>query len=92
MKWIIRLLGLRGSWKWACRQLMKGHVVYPLRATGAVQYALDDEHQKRLLWRFGNNDEWQNANFFLRDQLRTDWVVMTPRTHHPAADQGEGSE
>jgi hypothetical protein len=74
--WLIRLVrffGLRGSWKWACKQMDAGKIIRPSTATGYVEYRLDLEGQRRLQWRFGG--EWENANFFLRDQEDTDWIL-----------------
>ena len=76
MKWFIRLFGLRGSWKWACRQLDKGLEIRPQSATGCVRYRLDLENQRRLEWWFGS---WENANFFLSHLERTDWELVGDR-------------
>ena len=78
---LVRLLGLPGSWAWACRQMERGAIVRPRSATGAVRYKLDHEGQRRLMWTFQRDKSqyrWETANFFLRDQESTDWEVVTP--------------
>jgi hypothetical protein len=81
---LVRWLGLPGSWTWACRQLDNGAIIRPASATGAVQYRLDTEAQRRLEWRFGEGDKWVNANFFLNNRDRTDWVVVPPNVEGEA--------
>lgn len=80
MNWIIRFFGLKGSWRWACRQMKKGRIVRPKSATGTVRYKLDNEWQGRILWAFpprtdinGQNAEWEDAKIFMIDLYRTDW-------------------
>jgi len=86
-KWFIRFFGLKGSWRWACRQMDKGHMVYrasdycgePGNAREPVKYRLDGENQRRIQWMFllrlSNDYEWENANIFLSDFECTDWAV-----------------
>ena len=78
IKWFIRFFGLKGSWRWACRQLDKGYIVYRTTDTGAAKYKLDNEGQRRIQWVFAHNSdnaEWKNANIFLADFECTDWAV-----------------
>lgn len=80
MNWIIRFFGLKGSWKWACKQMERGEWVRPAHATGSVKYRIDNETQGRIVWTFkrepiGNKD-WGNANIFLSDFDATDWVCV----------------
>jgi hypothetical protein len=81
VKSVVRLFGLRGRWKWACRQMMAGHVVRRSSVLGAVRYRLDTEGQRRLEWSFHRlADEtcWENAYFFLYDQEATDYEIVPP--------------
>jgi hypothetical protein len=82
MKAIIRLLGLKGSWKWACRQLEKGHVIYRATDTGYCKYKLDNEDQRRIQWCFLDFFEcgksqagWEDAKIFLSDFECTCWEI-----------------
>ena len=80
-KWLIRVLGLRGSWSWACRQMDQGAIVRPAGATGSVKYKLDDLTNRRILWSFDREPpkerrDWDGCNIFLSDFERTDWVVV----------------
>jgi len=74
---IIRLFGLKGSFKWACKQMANGKIVKPKNATGTVKYCFDKENQKRLLWTFDRYFyQWSNANFFYSDMMSIDWVLV----------------
>ena len=77
MKYFIRLFGLPGSWKWACRQMKKGHMIRPRSASGTIKFKLDDEGQGRILWSFARypteRADWDSANIFLSDFEATDW-------------------
>ena len=77
---IIRFFGLKGSWKWACRQMDKGHIIKQKSATGSVKYKLDHESQRRIVWSFypPKDNRWENANIFLSDFEATDWVLWLP--------------
>jgi len=81
VKSVVRLFGLRGSWKWACRQMMAGHVVRRRSSTGSVRYRLDVEGQQRLEWTFQRPPgrlDWKEAYFFLSYQEATDYEVVPP--------------
>jgi hypothetical protein len=56
-----------GSWAWACKQMESGKIIKPKDATGDVQYKLDAQNQRRIQWRFGEEDKWVNAYIFLSD-------------------------
>lgn len=77
-RWLVRTLGLPGSWTWACRQMRAGRCVRPASASGAVRYRLDVEGQERIEWSFGD-DRWANANVFLSDFATTDWTTRERR-------------
>lgn len=75
---IVTFFGLPGSWKWACRQMEKGHTVRRSTDTGQAKYRLDDEGQRRIVWTFKRAPEergdWENAFIFLSDFECTKWV------------------
>ncbi len=86
IKWLIRSLGLPGSWSWACRQMKKGHAVYPKDDTNTnVCYKVFPSTNHRIKWTFdrmyrdnlvfANGVEWKNAGIFLHDMYRTDWTI-----------------
>lgn len=79
MDWVTRFLGLRGSWKWACRQLDKGHTVRRSTDTGACKYRLDPEGQRRIEWAFSRkpdrDSDWESACVFLADFESVDWEI-----------------
>ena len=81
IKNIIRFFGLKGSWKWACKQLDKGEIIYVPTTTVSCKYKLDTEAQRRICWHFTHkpkvNDIWENANIFLRDFECIKWDVWT---------------
>ena len=76
---IKQFLGLKGSWKWACKQMDAGYIVKPKNITGAVKYKLDDEGQRRILWSFANQITyimvWKSANIFLSD-FEIEWELV----------------
>ena len=78
--WVISTFGMKGSWKWACRQMDAGNIVRPASATGDVKYKLDHEGQRRILWTFSKNVEnspcWCNANIFLSNFEAIDWRLI----------------
>jgi len=79
MKWFIRTFGLKGSWKWACKQMQKGHWIKPANASGNVKYKLDHECQQRVVWTFKNKPtafDWQSASLFLSDFNSVNWICV----------------
>ena len=76
---IVAFFGLRHSWKWATRQMKKGHIVYRKTDSGAARYRLDDEGQQRIEWCFCRKmekPEWESANIFLSDFECTSWEIF----------------
>ena len=78
--WMIVALGLKGSWRWACRQMDKGHVVYRTSNTGTVKHRLDLEGQRRITYTFKrkvseSGKYWEPAIIFLSKFESTDWAV-----------------
>jgi len=78
LSFIIRVLGLKGSFMWACRQMEKGRIVKPKNIPGAVKYRFDTEGQTRIQYAFTHslkNAEWENANIFMKDVLSVNWEL-----------------
>jgi len=73
-----QFLGLKGSWKWACRQMDAGHIVKPKNITGSVKFKLDDEGQRRIVYTFTkvikDSTKWETANIFL-SHFEIDWEL-----------------
>ena len=86
MNWFKKTFGLKGSWKWACKQMTNGKVVYLTNTTGAAKYRVDPENQGRLQWAFTHDlskAEWKNAYFFLKYMEHTTWGVYgSSRTYY----------
>ena len=79
-RWVVRVLGLKGSWRWACRQMRRGLTVYRTTDTGCARYRLSRDEQKRITWTFvrGRNVNgicWDNAFMFLADFECACWTV-----------------
>ena len=65
---LITLLGLKGSWSWAVRQMDKGYIVYRTTDTGACKYRFSLDGYKRIQNSFHRDPidaNWKNANIFL---------------------------
>ena len=77
---IIRVLGLRGSWTWAVMQMIKGNIVYRTTDTGTAKYRLSQDKQNRIEWAFKKTpnmfSDWDNANIFLDDFRCTSWEIL----------------
>jgi len=74
-----QFLGLKGSWKWACRQMAAGYIVKPKNITGVVKYKVDTEGQRRILFTFSKviskSTKWENAIIFLSD-FEIEWELV----------------
>ena len=79
IKSVVRILGLKGSWKWACRQMDKGFIVHRTTDTGSAKYRLDPENQRRIVWAFtvdpSASHNWKTANIFLDDFETVCWAI-----------------
>jgi hypothetical protein len=73
--WIIRTFSLKGSWNWAKKQMLNGYTLKHKGISGAMEIAIDDPDNKRLVWRFGKNDNWGSANHFLSDEIITTYYI-----------------
>jgi hypothetical protein len=78
-KWIIRNFGLKGSWKWAKKQMMKGEIVRCKHWSGTLKLAIDDPENTRLMnthVRFPRKEDWTTSNHFLTYEDFTDYVIF----------------
>ncbi len=80
IKWIRRTFGLRGSWRWACKQMERGYIVRRATDTGAAKYRLDLEGQRRIQWAYTRTpeaakQEWNTAYVFLSYFESLAWEV-----------------
>lgn len=79
---IVRFFGLKGSWKWAVKEMKKGKLLVRASVTGSVKYRLSVDGQNRLECDFHRKEsevKWENANFFISNMIATDWVVYNWR-------------
>lgn len=79
---VVRFFGLKGSWKWAVKEMKKGNLLVRTSVTGTVKYRLSPDEQNRLEWDFNRKEsevKWENANFFISDTMATDWVIYNWR-------------
>ncbi len=79
MKRVKRFLGLKGSWKWACRQMGKGLTVTRSGNVESAKYSLDNSKKRLILWTFTELDPpeyWDKADLYLSDFEATDWVKV----------------
>lgn len=88
-RWVIRVLGLRGSWRWACRQMQAGLYVYDIYEMErfpnnefAVFYLNYDGD--RFIWEWitkkttnpkPNDDGSEPAELYLSYFEQTNWAV-----------------
>ena len=86
IKWIIKTFGLKGSWKWAKRQMKKGCVVKSKSWSGALLFKIDDSENQLLLRSFSRtleNAEWETSNFHFSNEEFTDYEVVGLVLEHP---------
>ena len=76
-----QILGLNGTWAWACRQMRSGEHVRQSDTTGSVHYRMSTDGQERIEWSFAveeiipHAEGWNNANMFLSDFESIEWVT-----------------
>ena len=78
-EFLIRALGLPGSWKWAQRQMIKGKIVRRKSTSGTVKYKFDDPDNCLLMNDFSSKEEnqnWTTSNYFRSYSKSTDWYVF----------------
>lgn len=75
---IIRLLKLKGSWKWAVNQMLIGKIIKCNHWSGSLKLKIDNA--KNTLLQSTHSKEypykWETANYFLDYELFTDYVVI----------------
>jgi hypothetical protein len=77
--WFIRNLGLKGSWKWAKKQMMKGKIVRCKHWSGSLKLAIDDPKNTRIVNTFENdknNVVWETSTHFLSYEDFTDYEIF----------------
>ena len=82
-EYIIRLFGLKGSWKWAKKQMMNGEIVRCKHWAGALKLTIDTPFNGRLMSNFTRtpiniNDQplWDNAVHHISYEEFTDYVIF----------------
>ena len=83
--WIIRTFGLKGSWKWAKKQMMNGKIVRCKHWSGTLKLKIDSKENTLLKSTFNKTQElhshqqfiWETSNHFLNYENFTDYVVFT---------------
>ena len=88
-KWIIRTFGLKGSWVWAKKQMLKGGAVRCKHWTGALRFRIDSPENTLLQASFhrGNlrndKEEWETSNHHLNFENFTDYeLIETEETNN----------
>jgi hypothetical protein len=81
---LIRILGLKGSWSWAKKQMMQGKIVYCKHWNGCIKLKIDDKNNTLLqhcFWREGlvkRLQRWETSNHHLTWENFTDYQVFNP--------------
>lgn len=84
LRYLKMCFGLKGSFRWACKQMQKGHIVTFKNITGAVKYRFDIPSNGRIVFAFTHDPHnlnirfWASANIFMSDVYSMDWVVCNP--------------
>lgn len=82
--WLVRTLGLKGSFQWAIRQMGKGKIV-TRKSNSTLRYQLDTDNSRRILSTFPQhvpgtvgclNYNWQSAIFEFGYTQATDWCLV----------------
>lgn len=78
MKLIIRFFGLKGSWKWAKKQMLKGHEVSCKHFTGTLKYKIDSPKNGLLLcdWSSSHHRCWETYNHHIGIENHTDFYIV----------------
>ena len=84
-KWLIRNLGLKGSWSWAKKQMLNGKMVRCKHWTGALKLKIDNPENQLLQCCFWRDKRkavgpphklWETSNHFLNYEDNTDYEVF----------------
>ncbi len=82
MKHIIRTFGLKGSWKWAKKQMLNGKIVRCSHWSGALKLRIDSKENKLLQANFTNTPMykgfrlWEISNWHISYEDFTDFEVF----------------
>lgn len=82
-KYFIRVLGLKGSWKWAKKQMLRGKVVRSKGWRGTLKLKVDSP-ENGLVYNsyYAENVHpvegklWEKSNHFLSQELLTDYEIV----------------
>lgn len=64
--------GMKGTWKWAMKQMLNGHII-SYDAWDTIYYKTD-EHERMLLSH--DKREWKNAIMIFSYFYRTSWEIV----------------
>lgn len=85
--WFIKTFGLKGSWSWAKKQMMKGDIVRCNHWDGALRLRIDNPENTLLLSSFWGKElasqdrkdsphkEWETSNHFISYEDFTDYEI-----------------
>lgn len=82
-KWIIKTFGLKGSWKWAKKQMMKGKMVRCKHWTGALKYRISPEIEIDFYTNQPRPSTLLQANYTRTNkQLKNSKSIWETSNHH----------
>lgn len=76
--WFIKTLGLRGSWKWAKKQMLDGAIIKRKSTTGTYKIAIDNNNNQLLIATWDHLDqepEWERCPHHLKEEDAVDYFV-----------------
>ena len=81
---IIRTFGLKGSWKWAKKQMLNGKIVRCKHWSGALKLRIDSKENKLLQANFTRTPEpihkggrlWETSNWHISYEDYTDYEIF----------------
>lgn len=82
--WFIKTFGLKGSWKWAKKQMMQGKMVRGKSWSGTLKLRIESPENTLLQCNFtrtniqneNSRPLWETSNHFLAYEEYTDYVVF----------------
>lgn len=76
-------LGWRGTWFWACRQMMAGKTVYRLRDSGHVTFSYDHGIRKiKAMIEWETSTEGKEWGISMEDVFATDFMLVHENTDY----------
>ena len=79
IRWIIKTFWLKGSWEWAKKQMLKGHVVKCKHWPGALMLKIDSPENQLLQATFTRDlksCKWETSNHHLSYEEFTDYFIV----------------